>query len=308
MSIGQSNAVTPIQLLTAFSAISNGGNLMKPHIVREIRDNQGNVLKTIEPEVVRQVISPETSKNVMKTLETVVSKGTGKIAYIEGYRVGGKTGTAQKIIPGGGYSNTEYIPSFMGVAPTNDPQIVAIVIADNPKGIHSGAGVCAPVFQKVVKDTLNYLQIPSQVEPEQVKTTSLKEVTLTDLTNQEINQALELLKTQKLNASIVGEGDKVIAQLPLPQTTMLEGNTVVLYTKMPEAMASSQKIPVPELTGKSMEEIQRIAQDVNLNFEIIGEGIAMYQVPQPGTVVAAGSKVTVNLEKLGDINSEPVGP
>lgn len=308
MSIGQSNAVTPIQLMTAFSAICNGGKLLKPHIVKEIRDAEGNVIETKDSILVRQVISAETSQKVMKTLETVVSQGTGKTAYIEGFRVGGKTGTAQKIIPGGGYSTTDFIPSFMGVAPSNDPRIVCLVVADSPAGVHTGAAVCAPAFQNVVKDTLNYLQVPSQVEPAQVKAASLEKVLVADLTGQETSQAVEMLKKQNLQASVVGEGNRVIAQLPLPNTEMLEGNTVVLYTRMPKAIATAQQIPVPELTGKTAEEIQSIAEEVNLDFEIIGEGVAMYQIPEPGVMVAAGSKVTVNLEKLSDPSSEPAGP
>jgi len=309
MSIGQSNAVTPIQLLTAFSAICNGGKLMKPHIVKEIRDQNGEIIEVKEPTVVRQVISAETSKNILKALETVVSQGTGKTAYIEGFRVGGKTGTAQKIIPGGGYSTTDYIPSFMGVAPSNDPRIVCLVVADSPKGgVHTGSAVCAPTFKNVVEDTLSYLQVPSQVEPEQVKASSLEKVSVADLTGKDTTEAIELLKSQNLQASVIGEGKKVIAQLPLPNTEMLKGNTVVLYTKMPDSIETTQQIPVPELTGKTREEINRIAENVNLNFEIIGEGIAMYQVPEPGVMVKAGSKVTVNLELLGDIKDEPAGP
>ena len=104
MSIGQANAVTPIQLISAFSAICNGGTYLKPQLVNEIRDNEGNVIQSFKPEVVRQVISAETSKTVLEILESVVSDGTGQNAYVEGYRVGGKTGTAQKVIPGIGYS------------------------------------------------------------------------------------------------------------------------------------------------------------------------------------------------------------
>ena len=309
MSIGQANAVTPIQLLTAFCAISNGGNLMKPQIVQEIRDASGNVIETIEPEVVRKVISSETSKTVMTVLETVVSQGTGKTAYTEGYRAGGKTGTAQKIIPGGGYSATDFIPSFMGVAPTNDPQIVCLVIADNPKvGPHTGSAVCAPVFHAVVRDTLSYLKVPTQVIPEQVSASSLQSVLVPAQVGKELAAAVSEIEQLGLKASVIGEGTQVIAQLPLAGTQMLKGNSVVLYTHMPKNAVTSEQIPVPELTGKTKDEILKIAQDMNLDFEVIGEGIAMYQDPAPGTMTAAGSKVSVHLEEEKDPMNDPLDP
>ncbi|MEL7622179.1 MAG: stage V sporulation protein D [Clostridiales bacterium] len=299
MSIGHANAVTPIQLLTAFSAITNGGNLMKPQIVKEIRDSEGNVVKTIEPEVVRQVISASTSEKVLKALETVVSSGTGKSAYIEGYRVGGKTGTAQKIIPGiGGYSDREFIASFMGAAPVNDPQIVCLVVMDYPKGpLHTGGAVCGPIFQAAVKDVLSYLQVPTQVEPGKVSATSLEEVTLLDYTGMSVAAAQSQAASQGLSVSIVGAGDQVYAQLPLANTKMLKGGSVVLYTKLPKSAETLQQIAVPELTGKTAEEVLAIAAEYNLNFELTGQGVVMYQQPSPGVMVDVGSKVTVGLEE-----------
>ncbi len=298
MSIGQANAVTPIQLLTAFCAITNGGNLMKPQIVKEIRDGEGNVVKTIEPEVVRQVISASTSEKVLKTLEAVVSSGTGKTAYIEGYRVGGKTGTAQKVMPGIGYSEKEYIASFMGAAPINDPQVVCLVVMDYPKGpVHTGGAICGPVFQAAVKDVLSYLQVPTQVEPEKVSASSLEEVTLLDYTGMTVAAAQSQAASQGLSTSIVGAGGQVYAQLPLANTKMLKGGSVVLYTKLPKTAETMQQIAVPELTGKSAEEVLAIAAEYNLNFELSGQGVVMYQQPSPGVMVDVGSKVTVGLEE-----------
>lgn len=309
MSIGQANAVTPIQLLTAFCAICNGGNLMKPQIVQEIRDASGNLIDTIEPEIVRQVISSETSKTVMTALETVVSKGTGKAAYIEGYRVGGKTGTAQKIIPGGGYSSTEFIPSFMGVAPVNDPQIVCLVVADNPKtGLHTGSAVCAPAFEAVVRDTLSYLRVPAQVVPEQVSASSLQAVAVPSLVEKDVQNAVAEIQQLGLQASVIGDGAQVIAQLPLANTQILKGNTVVLYTRMPKNAGTAAQMPVPELTGKTKEEILKIAEGVDLNVEVLGEGIAMYQDPAPGNMIQAGGKITVQLEEKKEPTEESLDP
>lgn len=121
MAMGQANAVTAMQLTNAVAAVANGGKLMKPHLLRQVLDTEGNVVKTIEPEVIRQVISEPTAKELCNILEGEVTNGTGRNAYIEGYRVGGKTGTAQKIAPGGGYLANEYVASFIGLAPSDDP-------------------------------------------------------------------------------------------------------------------------------------------------------------------------------------------
>ena len=241
MSIGQSIAVTPIQLLNAFCAIANGGNLMKPQIVKEILDADGNVVQTVEPEVVRQVISPATSEKVLSVLETVVSSGTGKTAYIDGYRVGGKTGTAQKVMQSGGYSEQDSVVSFLGVAPVNDPQAACLVVMDNPRGASiTGGATCGPIFQAAMKDVLGYLQTPTQVEPRQVNAASFDEITLQNFANMSVAVAENLAASQGLSVSVAGTGDRVYAQLPLANTKMLRGGSVVLYTSLPGSPASSR--------------------------------------------------------------------
>ena len=240
MSIGQANAVTPLQLLNAFCAIANGGKLMKPQIVKEIRDPDGNVVMAVEPEIVRQVVSPATSEKVMRVLETVVSLGTGKTAFIDGYRVGGKTGTAQKAIPGVGYSKTESIVSFLGAAPVNDPQVACLVVIDNPKVTSAtGGAICGPVFQAAIKDVLHYLQVPIQVEPQRVIAPSFEEITLHNYTGMSLVAAETMAANQGLRVSPVGGGSQVYAQLPLPGTDMLRGGGIVLYTEAPKSLSIS---------------------------------------------------------------------
>ena len=311
MSIGQSNAVTPIQLLTAFCAITNGGKLLKPQIVKEIRDANGEVLQTIEPELVRQVISPATSEKVLSVLETVVSSGTGKTAYIDGYRVGGKTGTAQKAVPGAGYSNKEYVVSFMGVAPVNDPRIVCLVVMDYPKGAAvTGGAVCGPIFQAAIKDVLSYLQVPIQVEPRRVTAQSLEEITLQNYTGSSVEAARGRAAAQGLTASVVGAGDQVYSQLPLPNTKMLKGGSVVLYTKLPRDPETAQQIATPELTGMNYNQVMGVAEESGLVFEVSGTGIVMYQQPAPGVMIDMGGKVVVGLEEplAADARGEIAGP
>lgn len=305
MSIGQANAVTPIQMVAAFSAVCNGGTLMQPYLVEKMTDAQGQIIKEQLPISVNQIISPETSQKVLRALETVVNQGTGKTAYVDGYRAGGKTGTAQKILPGGGYSSSEFIPSFMGVAPTNDPRIVVLVIADNPKGPHTGAVVCAPVFKAVVNDTLSYLQIPKQVSPD-LFSSSTEALLLEDLTGRSLDEAKSTLINLKLVPEVIGEGNIVVGQLPLGGTTVYRGHSVVLYTKIPEVLLNEQ-FPMPELTGKSRSEVEALASDVNLEIEVQGDGIVVYQEPKPGTPITSKTNILVHLE-IGQTDDQPVGP
>jgi cell division protein FtsI (penicillin-binding protein 3) len=168
VAIGQEVSVTPIQMAAAFSAAVNGGVLWRPRVARELVSPEGTVLKRFEPQKVRQVISPETSRQVVETLVHVVEEGTGKAAAVEGYAVGGKTGTAQKYDPVlKTYSNHKYLASFVGVAPARDPRVVVLVMIDEPQGAIYGGSVAAPVFKRVVQRTLRYLNVPSET-PEQV--------------------------------------------------------------------------------------------------------------------------------------------
>jgi len=163
LAIGQEIAVTPVQMATAFAAAVNGGALWRPRVARELVSPEGVVLKSFEPQKVRQVISQETSRQVVETLVHAVEEGTGTAAAVEGYTVGGKTGTAQKYDPQlKTYSSHKYLASFVGVAPARDPRLVVLVMIDEPKGVIYGGSVAAPVFQKVVQRTLRYLNLPSE--------------------------------------------------------------------------------------------------------------------------------------------------
>lgn len=162
ISMGQEIGVTPIQMVSAVGAIANGGVLMKPYVVSEVRDAQGRVLKQMLPQVKRRVISPETARTVTTILEGVVTDGTGGKAAIPGFRVAGKTGTAQKIDPRtGAYSATQFVGSFVGFAPADNPRLAMIVVIDEPHGEAWGGTVAAPVFRRVGEQVLNYLGVSS---------------------------------------------------------------------------------------------------------------------------------------------------
>lgn len=308
MSFGQANAVTPIQLITAFAAMANEGKLMKPQIVQEIRDREGNLVRKIEPEVVRQVISPETARQVMSILESVVSEGTGRNAYVEGYRVGGKTGTAQKILPGGGYSTSEYIASFLGVAPVNDPRLVCLVIVDSPQGVYYGGQVAAPAFRDIIRDSLRYLQVPAQIEPEKIAGSDLNTLVLPDLVDKDLDDAVKILSSKKLIAEVLGDGTKVKAQLPFAGTKVAENSKVVLYTSVPAEGSNPETVVVPDFTGKNIAEVKEEAGMLNLNFNILGSGIVVRQEPEPGQQIPVGNVITLYMEAQTEDVLQPIGP
>ncbi|SPP63620.1 peptidoglycan D,D-transpeptidase FtsI family protein [Nitrospira lenta] len=162
ISMGQEIGVTPIQMVSAVAALANGGVLMKPYVVSEVRDAQGKTLRQILPQVKRRVVSPETARTVTSILEGVVTDGTGNKAAIPGFRVAGKTGTAQKIDPRtGGYSSTLFVGSFVGFVPADNPRLAMIVVIDEPQGESWGGTVAAPVFRRVGEQVLNYLGVSS---------------------------------------------------------------------------------------------------------------------------------------------------
>jgi stage V sporulation protein D (sporulation-specific penicillin-binding protein) len=156
---GQGIAVTPIQLITGVSSLVNDGILMRPHLVKKIKDKNGKVIKEIKPKKVRQTVSIDTSKKVRRGMEYVVSKGGAEKAKVKGYRVGGKTGTANKVNPKtGAYYKDKIIASFVGVAPINDPKMCILFIVDDPAGEAFGSTVAAPGAQRVMKNTLRYME------------------------------------------------------------------------------------------------------------------------------------------------------
>ena len=164
ISFGQEIAVTPLQMVVALSAIANGGTLMEPHIAKALM-RDGKIIKEIKPKIIRRVISEKTSRQMMEILKFVVENGTGKKAAIDGFEVAGKTGTAQKFITKTqSYSKTEFISSFIGYAPADNPQLAILVMIDNPKGRHWGGVVAAPVFVKIAEKSLRHLNVTSSKE------------------------------------------------------------------------------------------------------------------------------------------------
>ena len=224
---GQGVSVTPIQQITAVSAAINGGKLYKPHIVKSILEPETNsVIKTFDKTLVRNVISKETSKEVRVALESVVTNGTGRNAFIDGYRVGGKTGTAQKV-ENGQYLSGNYIVSFIGFMPADNPKIVVYVALDNPKGvIQYGGTVAAPIARSILLDSIDALGIekPSGAKEKNYQPWDKKYVTVPNLVGKEYNEVRFSLEGFTLEYS--GSGKKIIYQSPKAGERVFEGSKI----------------------------------------------------------------------------------
>ena len=298
-SFGQGFEITPMQMITAVSASVNGGKLMRPHIVKAFTDKDGNVTRTVQPEVVRQVVSEETSKNMRTVLESVVSSGTAKNAYLKGYRVGGKTGTSEKLPRGSGLR----IASFIGFAPADNPKVICLVMLDEPNGPAKGGGaIAAPVVGKILLDTLKYLGVEQQFSQEEL----LKmDISIPEVREMSVSLAQKTLTDLGFQVTVKGNGDKVTDQVPRAGTKMRSDSVVVLYT---EGVENEKDITVPDVTGLTAVETNKLLTEHGLNLELSdiatldgpGTVVAVSQSPAPGTKVARGTVISVTYQDVSD--------
>ncbi len=286
MSIGQANAFTPIQMITAISAVANGGKLMKPYIVDKIEDPDGNLVKQTEPEVVRQVISEDTAREVWAVLETVVSSGTGKQGQIEGYKVAGKTGTAEKVSAGGGYSSARVV-SFAGFAPAENPQIACLVIVDDPIDAHGGAPA-GPVFQKIMEDSLRYLEVPKDVTI--TPTEAIEEVAVPAMPDNNPMNAIEAIKAVGLTPIVETQGEVLYTFVPAEGTKVQKSGNVYLYC----GPAEGTQVVMPSLYGRTIKEVDRILSGLGLSGTMNGSGLCVGQSIEAGQVIEKGTALIVD--------------
>ena len=287
-SFGQSFQVTPIQMVTAISAIANGGYLMTPYVVARQLDENGNVISETQPNIRRQVISEETAAEVADMMEAVVTSGTGKNAYVSGYRVAGKTGTSQKLGKVG-----EYVASFGCFAPANDPEIAVLILVDEPEGQINGGQICTPVAAQVVEKTLEYMGVERQYSDKELE----KLDTLTpSLVGKSTEDALALLEEKDFEVKVIGEGEKVISQMPAYNQSVPQNGIIVLYT---EKDAERVTVEVPDLTQMTLSMANKYALSAGLNIKISGyalnegEIISYSQSIAQGETVEYGSTITV---------------
>ncbi|GLX68258.1 penicillin-binding protein 2B [Paenibacillus glycanilyticus] len=290
-SFGQGKVqVTALQQVAAVAAVANGGNLMEPHIVKQIYDPNTQTTVKTEPKVVRQVISKDTSKKVGEYLEQVVSDqeiGTGRNAYIEGYRVAGKTGTAQKVI-NGKYSSDKFVVSFIGYAPVENPKIVLYIVVDEPNDPLAGGGaVAAPAFKDIVYKSLKHMGVAPTIKGTE---NEKKEVTVTvpKLSSMTVSQAKAQLKSRSLNVEVVGGGTKVVQQVPASGASVHPAQKVYLITEQRD------KLKIPDMTGISLRDALEIASVLDIRVTAKGEGY-----------VASQKQVTQNGERLLELTLAP---
>ncbi len=295
-SFGQSITVTPLQMITAISAVANGGKLYKPHLIKEIIDSDNIVIEKKEPQVVRQVISKETSETMRGILESVVSKGGGKNAYIAGYRIAGKTGTSEKHPRGNG----KYIASFLSFAPADDPQIACLVILDQPAiGMpYYGGTIAAPVVKHIMEETLQYLEVEPRYNEEEKAYVDME---LPDLSGKSKEEAAAVLKEAGFKIRYKGSGETVTDQIPKAYTRLGAGSTVVAYLGGTKA---ERTVTVPDVIGESASSASAMLIGEGLNARIrgvpgLGGAVCSSQSPEAGTIVEPGTVVTVNFKYQG---------
>ncbi len=290
-SFGQSFTVTPLQMITAISAVANDGKLMTPYIVQKWLDGDGNTVDETQPNVRRQVISDKTAATILSYMEEVIKQGTGTNAYVPGYRIAGKTGTSEKL----GTEEVVYIASFAGVAPADDPEVAVLIIIDEPGGAdYSGGVIAAPVGGEVFGKVLPYLGIEPVYSDDELEDMS-------DVVPLVVGDTLELAE-EKLAAAdfevrIIGNGETVVSQTPNGGRMLMSGGTVILYT---QADLPAETAEVPDFTGMAVSEANYYASLYGLNIEISGAAmmtsdvVAYRQSVEPGTIVDLGSIITVD--------------
>ncbi len=293
-SMGQSFKITPIQLITAICGVLNDGNLMRPYIVSQVLDEQGSVIESTEPEVVRQVVSKETSDELALMLEQVVcgEGGSGKLAYRPGYRIGGKTGTSQKLDQNPDEEEKNVL-SFLGFAPADDPQVAVLVLLDEPNLNNTyGSVIAAPVVGNILEDILPYLGVEPEYSEEELANL---DVNTPGVVGQSVYDAQNKIHQQGLSTRVVGDGDTVVSQVPAASDYLPRGGTVILYTEEEE----QTMVTVPDVVGKSGQVANKEILNSGLNIKIMGADIegstvqAMSQSPAAGESVPLGTIITV---------------
>jgi stage V sporulation protein D (sporulation-specific penicillin-binding protein) len=297
IAFGQSIAVTPLQLISSFSAVVNGGFLYQPLLVRGITDDDGNYIEKYDPTVVRQVISEQTSATVRGILETVVTEGSGKNCYIPGYHVGGKTGTAQKYDENHNVVHDKVVASFIAFAPVDDPQIAILFIVDEPSvPVTFGSIVAAPYVKSILENALPYLG----VQPDYNEVPQPEQVQVPDVTNLDEGAASAALAAMGLDYLTDGTG-LVTGQLPAAGATVDKGTTVLLYMETKSSGFDDMEgmTVVPDVSGKDIMEAGQMMDDAGLTMVPSGTGTASYQSIAGGTVVPRDTQVQVEFRDSG---------
>lgn len=294
-SFGQNFSITPIQMITACAAVSNGGYVVQPHVVSKITDSKGNVIKTVDKKIKRQVISDDTSKKMNEYLEYNTERQGAAAGYISGYKVAGKTGTTEKrgVTKFESSFSEDYISSFCGYAPADDPQIAMLVFFDTPDGdAYYGSQVSSPVFINIMSEVLPYLDVKTSYTDEEL---GYVDASAGDYTGVSVDEAKTAVEADGFTATVKGNGSTVISQIPTVSSGLQKGGSIVLYT---DSDSQSETVSVPSLIGLSPDEVNDVASDYGLNVSFSGattsSGTSSSQNVEAGTSVSPGTVITVS--------------
>lgn len=294
-SFGQNFTITPIQMITACAAVSNGGYVVQPHVVSKITDSKGNVIKTVDKKVKRQVISNDTSKKMNEYLEYNTERQGAAAGYISGYKVAGKTGTTEKrgVTKFESSFSEDYISSFCGYAPADDPQIAMLVFFDTPDGdAYYGSQVSSPVFINIMSEVLPYLDVKTSYTDEEL---GYVDASAGDYTGVSVDEAKTAVEADGFTATVKGNGSTVISQIPTVSSGLQKGGSIVLYT---DSNSQSETVSVPSLIGLSPDEVNDVASAYGLNVSFSGattsSGTSSSQNIEAGTSVSPGTVITVS--------------
>lgn len=294
-SFGQNFTITPIQMITACAAVSNGGYVVQPHVVSKITDSKGNVIKTVDKKVKRQVISDDTSKKMNEYLEYNTERQGAAAGYISGYKVAGKTGTTEKrgVTKVESSFSEDYISSFCGYAPADDPQIAMLVFFDTPDGdAYYGSQVSSPVFINIMSEVLPYLDVKTSYTDEEL---GYVDASAGDYTGVSVDEAKTAVEADGFTVTVKGNGLTVISQIPTVSSGLQKGGSIVLYT---DSDSQSETVSVPSLIGLSPDEVNNVASDYGLNVSFSGattsSGTSSSQNVEAGTSVSPGTVITVS--------------
>ena len=291
-SFGQRFSITPLQMITAISAIANDGILMKPRIVKSITNTDTGAVTSIDPEEVRQVISTETAEKVKSMMQSVVEYGTGKRGGVTGYTVGGKTGTSE---PMPGREDLDgYVATYVAISPVEDTQVVLLLnLYKPPKSNHQGGTLAGPVVSQMLTEILPLLGIPSDADSSDDENL----ITVPEVRNKTIAEAEKILKNAGFTTKITTSNDKnstvVTEQVPKPGATLSKDSIIMLYDQDTRISTT-----VPDLTGKSKYQATTELKNANLNISIEGTGTVVSQDPPKGSNVDAGTVVKVTLKQV----------
>lgn len=294
-SFGQNFTITPIQMITACAAVSNGGYVVQPHVVSKITDSKGNVIKSVDKKIKRQVISDDTSKKMNEYLEYNTERQGAVAGYISGYKVAGKTGTTEKrgVTKFESSFSEDYISSFCGYAPADDPQIAMLVFFDTPDGdAYYGSQVSSPVFINIMSEVLPYLDVKTSYTDEEL---GYVDASAGDYTGVSVDEAKTAVEADGFTATVKGNGSTVISQIPTVSSGLQKGGSIVLYT---DSDSQSETVSVPSLIGLSPDEVNDVASAYGLNVSFSGattsSGTSSSQNVEAGTSVSPGTVITVS--------------